>query len=142
MTLEKITYNELREAILISYNGDSEIFDMYDPLATVKSVEEIADDILRKVNEYGDVKIMGVYVNGKLVGYLVYRDEMLISFAISKKYRKSRVLKNFFSLIKKNMPESFTCHLWSKNKRAIKWLEKNGMQKVSDNYLITKLICQ
>lgn len=142
MFLEPITYSKLEEAMRVAYGGDHAIFDFYDPSVSVSTVDDICSDIVKKIKEYDPVKLIGVYEDGQIIGYVVCREDLLISFAISKRYRTAEKLKEFFANIKRIMPALFVCHLWSKNERAIKWLEKSGMVKESDNLLITKLICQ
>lgn len=143
MILKPITYNEFREAIKVSFTGDGKIFDFYDRTVTVRNVNDIVEDIFRKVREYGDsITLKGVYENKELVGYVVRMNNLLISFSLALQFRTPEHTKEFFKLIKEDFKSNFFCHLWSVNKRAASWLKKQGMETVFENNQIIKLQCQ
>lgn len=137
-----ITFKEFREVVRTSYEGDDKIYDLYDPTTKVNSIDEIADDIVRKVKEYGDVDIKAVCENKDVIGYMVSKGELLISFAVAVKYRKKKILDKVYYNIKKIMPPDFICYLWATNTRGIKWLQNNGMETIYTNPLIAVLKCQ
>lgn len=143
MKTEQLTYSELLEAIEFSFTGDDNIYDFYDPSVVVNSLKNIVDNISEKIREYENAKYFGVYRWGELIGYFVFEKDYLISFAINIKYRNRRNLRVFFRLIVKKIGKNFTCYLWSRNIRAIIWLQKMGMQIQNEfvyiNHLVTKL---
>lgn len=143
MILKEISYNQLREAISVSFLGDSKIFELYDVNVTVENVDQIVEDIYRKICEYGNgIILKGVYVDDELIGYVVRMNDLLISFSMAVKFRNNDNTKEFFRLIKEDFRSKFFCHLWSINKRAATWLKKMGMQTIFENNQIIKLECR
>ena len=141
MTSRELKYEDLKEAIKIALEGDNEIVSLYDPNIEVNSIEDVVNDIYRKLFEIKDFCICkGIYDNEKLIGYYSYIEKMLISFSLSSPNRTKKNLHQFFELIQKDLGNKFVCRLWSKNLRAIKWLIKNGFQFVDDENKITRLI--
>jgi len=143
MIAKQITYNNLPKAIKIAFSGDTNLKDLYDPTATVETVDDMVADVERKVLEYSQqmpVTFMGVYEKNELVGYFVYSGMLLISFGLNIKCRIRNLLREFYQLIKKNVHQHFACILWTKNKRAIKWLLKNKMTILASNEATTQLI--
>lgn len=137
-----ITYKTLKNAISVAFTGDAKIIQFYDPNKQVNSVDEIVDDIYEKVKGHddGNLQLHGVYEKGETIGYFVFRGKLLISFSVNVKYRTRSYLKAFFQVIRYCLTGTFTCVLWSRNVRAIKWLVKMGMEVCSHNELITQLI--
>ena len=80
--------------------------------------------------------------NDEIIGYVVSSKtySFLYSFGINEKYRNVENLEIWFEAIKKNLGYQFTCALWAKNVRAIKFLTKNGMKlyKKNEDALIFK----
>lgn len=143
MIAQPISYKRLHEALNIAFKDDKDIYKYFDPNVNVEKVEDIVSDIEKKVKEFGDSVVMkGIYEKGKLVGYFVFLNDLLISFALNVAFRTRSYLRKFFDIIKKEIGHHFVCFLWTRNIRAIKWLLKMGMIEVSTNSLITKLICQ
>lgn len=136
-----ITYNELYDAIKVAFNEDEAIVDLYDPNINVSNIEDVSLSVFNKISEIKDLcDYKGVYEKDVLIGYYIYSDMLLISFCLQKKYRTRCYLRGFFKLIKKDLGNKFLCRLWSKNKRAIKWLIKNRMEIVEDRNNITQLV--
>lgn len=141
MTSKKISIEKLKEAIEVAFDGDNEIVKLYDPNVEVGNIEDVINDIYNKIFEIKDLCICkGVYDSQTLIGYYIYSSILLISFSLNVKYRTESNLIDFFDIIKKDLGDEFGCRLWSKNKRAIKWLEKNGMEAVEDYNNITQLV--
>jgi len=140
MISKPITYDQLEEAIKISFKDDKFIIELYDPNVEVSSVDDIAIDIVRKVKEHGKVQMKGVYDKNKLVGYFIRGGGMLISFGIAVEYRLRQFKRGLFDIIKKDFKGMFICFLWSKNVRGIRYLEKNGMKVMDSDRQLTKLI--
>jgi hypothetical protein len=145
MTLQNITYSQFREAIRASFSKDEDIKKFYDTNIVVNSVEDIVEDIYKKVFEYnnydGKLIIKGAYDGEDLIGYVAVFNNLLISFALAVERRKSNGTE-FFELIKKELNSNFFCFLWSINVRATKFLEKHGMKTIFSDNQIIKLQCR
>lgn len=140
MKIKTISYNLLLKAIEISFNEDEDIFKLYDPNENPQNVNDIIKDIGFKILEYNGGIYKGVFNGEELIGYFVYMDNILISFALNIKYRIKIWLDFLFDSIKKELG-LFICCLWVKNTRAIKWLLKKNMKiNYLDNNII-ELIC-
>lgn len=140
MTTKEITYPLLEQAIRIAYREDRKIVDFYDSNVVVNSVGDIVTDIVRKIKGFEAPVLRGVYEKNCLIGYFVYQGKMLISFSISVRYRVRKYLREFFGLINKELKKDFVCFLWRRNKRAIRWLEKNGLEAFDYTIDIVKLV--
>lgn len=142
MILKDISYNQLKEAIRISFIGDNKIFELYDVNVTVENIDQIVEDIYRKILEYGSSVILkGVYEDQELIGYVVRMGDLLISFSLAVKFRTKENTTEFFRLIREDFRSTFFCHLWSINKRAVTWLRRMGMETIFENSQIIKLQC-
>lgn len=141
MIIRDILYEDLLKAIKIAFEGDNDIFNFYDPNENPKDIKDIVEDIGSKILEYEGGIYRGVYDDKNLVGYFVYIDNVLISFALNIKYRVKEWLDFLYESIKKELG-LFICCLWNTNKRAIKWLQKNNMKINYFDNNITELICQ
>lgn len=139
MIAREITYDQLKEAIKIAFQGDIDIFKYYDPAIKVESVDQIVDDVSKKISDYEKFKMFGVYEKNNLVGYFVSRGGLLVSFALSMPYRNRKYKRVFFSLIKDHFKGLFMCFLWTNNQRAVGFLKKCGMRVLESNHLITQL---
>ena len=140
MIAKEITYKELEKALVVVFGTDYDILSLCDPNVAVTNTSELAADVLRKIKEYDDVKLMGIYEKNELVGYYTYQRGMLISFGISPKMRVRRYTKEFFRLIRHSFKAMFVCSLWNRNTRAIAWLSKMGMKIMNRTEQITVLV--
>ena len=140
MKTKVITYNELKDAISISFRQDKDIYSLFDPNVTVESLEEIVDNVSEKILTYGEnCHYLGVYEKQRLIGYFTYKEKQLISFALSMPFRQRKYLREFFKIIRTEISGHFMALLWSKNIRAIKYLQKNGMEVINQNTQVTQL---
>lgn len=142
MKIKKISYSQLKEAIRVAFDGDSEIFNLYDPNVSVSSIDELVNDVYWKISEYNDVDLFAVYEKEILIGYFVTSKKQLISFGLSVNYRLGKYVNNFYWMIKKKLGDDFFVLLWKKNVRAMRWLIKNGMAITFSQNQIIKLQCQ
>lgn len=140
MISKPITYDQLKEAVKISFTGDKSIISLYDPNVKVETTDDVQKDILRKLSEFDQLAYMGIFEKGILVGYYVKRGGLLVSFSISPSMRTRHYLRQFFTLIRKEFQNCFMCFLWNTNQRAIKFLVKMGMQIEGQDDNITRLI--
>ncbi len=143
MIAKAITYKQLQEAVNVAFEGDYKIVSLYDPNIPVSSVSDVQTDIYRKLKEFetmDQMVINGVFEKGKLIGYYVRRNGLLISFALACSFRTRSFLRKFFAIIKNDFNGCFMCYLWNRNERGIRWLLKNGMQIGERDNKITQLI--
>lgn len=114
---------------------------MYDPNVKIESIEDVVKSISEKIFEIKDLCVCkGVYEKGKMIGYYTYTNMLLISFSLSSQYRTRKYLREFFSMMRKDLGKEFVCRLWSTNKRAIKWLIKNDMEVLEEKDNIVELV--
>lgn len=140
MTAKGITYKEFEKAIRIAFEGDSNIYKLYDPKAPVQNIDDIVRDILLKIRTYENAVYRGIFEKEKLIGYYVYEDNSLVSFGLNMQYRVRNYLREFFGIIKKELSKPFFCVLHSRNVRAVKYLLKQGCTINDTNPLQTQLI--
>lgn len=145
MTSEKINISQLSEAVNIAFESDEDIVSFYDPNVPVKTIKDVIDNVLVKIQEYYDevesLEMRGVFVKEALVGYFIFSKGLLVSFGLNKASRDKESDK-FWELIKKEIGDAVSCFLWRRNNRAIKWLQKMGMQVKKVNNDIILLECQ
>lgn len=140
MIIKSINKEQFKEAIRISFDSDTNIYPMYCPYVKVKSVDDIVNDISYRIEkEKGNATLKGVYEKGVMIGYYVYEEKILISFALNVRYRTRKYLKEFWSKIRSDLKGGFECFLWNENIRGYKWLQKNGMKIIAQDNLITHL---
>lgn len=140
MIVKQITYEELYGAVEISLSGDVHVFEFYDPDVKVQTLEDIVADIPRKIKTFGSSIVRGVYEKDELIGYFAYQGRILISFGLAVKYRVRKYLREFFNLINKELKKDFVVYLWKKNIRAIRWLQKHGLEISEYSAYIVKLV--
>jgi hypothetical protein len=143
MISKTINNNQFKEAIKTSFINDEYIFHAYNPTVKVETIGDIIKDISTRINEdVSNAEIKGVYDKNILVGYYVFDlpHKTLVSFGLNVGYRKRKYLKELWSLIRADLKGKFQAFLWSRNLRACKWLQKNGMKIVAADNLLTHLI--
>jgi hypothetical protein len=118
-----------KDIIQKAFEGDNEIGLYCDPSIAGATPDEVSLDVFNKLNE-----IEGVYngtfkeyqKDGQPVGFCYLIGSVLISFGINKSHRNSDNLCSFYNFMKSDGLSS--AFLWERNTRAIKWLEKCGME--------------
>ncbi len=141
MTTKIITYDQLAIAVENALKGDRDAFKLYDPDVKVETLQDIVIDIPRKIKTFSSAILIGVYDKEELIGFFAYQGRILISFGLSIKFRIRKYLREFFNLINKELKKDFVVYLWKKNARAIRWLEKHGLETFDYSDHIVKLIC-
>lgn len=129
------------QAIRKAFEGDNDILKYADPSETYDDVEALCKRIEDKLIEHSKTylcKFITVIRDNDVAGYFFYRvfPVTLISFGINKAYRKDA---SFFAEIKKELGRDFDCYVFSRNVRALKWLQKNGMKILFQSDLVTFL---
>jgi len=133
------------ELIYEYFKTDEDIVKYYDPTSDAITVEEIAEDIYKKLVEYKNDSVCKFIADE--IGYIYYTENLagtdqraLISFCVKSEYRTKEHLIEFWNKIKGLLGNHFNCYLFNKNERAIKYLMKCGMQLKNTNDLFTRLI--
>jgi len=115
----------MREHVAMAFEGDNEILEYYDSTVEVSTVDQVVDDIYRKLLEYD--ALFEFYFIPVECGYFSYIPGYAISFGRSVKNRDAKRLQKFWQQILEQLGGTFECALWTKNTRAINWLKKMGM---------------
>lgn len=144
MITKEVSYNQLEPAVRVAFENDNDMLRLYDKNVIVNNLEDVIIDVLHKLKEYPsvypDTIFKSVVDKNKTVGYIVFKEETLISFGLCMEYRKRKYLNDFFSLIRKELKGHFCCTLWSRNIRAVKWLLGMGLKIYDTNPYVTILI--
>lgn len=146
MISKEINKEQFAKAVRVAFTDDKHIYGLYNPNVSVKSVDDIVNDITHRIatDTAEGAIIKGVYEKGVLIGYYVYDSNMktLVSFGINVAYRTRRLLQNTWTLIRHDLKGIFQAFLWTRNIRGVKWLQKNGMKIIAQNDLLTQLILE
>lgn len=137
--VDKISKPKLLELIRHSYQGDKDLCEKYH---AIKGDEETLSletmDMIENASKKLNLTYYKVLLNNNPIGYFAIADQLLYSFAINKKYRKKEILISWWASVKQVLGKAFTTALYTNNTRAIKFLEKNGMEVYqTDGNLIT-----
>lgn len=135
-----MTYNNIYEY----FKDDKDLLDFYDPLSAAQNNKEAALEIYHKLVQYSKE------YNCKFIrlehGYIFYakprwffQKNILISFCLKPEYRDWVHSGLFFCDIVNHVGRHFTCCLFNKNARAIRFLKNGGMKVKKSNDLITLL---
>ena len=135
ITLERISPIDLLMHIHKAFEGDADLLNNIhmSPGSLDHCVNHTYAEIEKSAHHYGDkmdcFKVMYGFQN---IGYSVIirhgsEPDELYSYGISIKYRESEILKEWMELLKDTLSNPFFTVLWSKNERAIKFFEKNGL---------------
>jgi len=141
--LTEISSDKLLPFIDIAFSGDEDLFTQWHINSGTQQ-----ECILHTYHTILDTeKLMPItcYHMGE-IGYTVIIPDkhLLYSFGINKEHRNKETLKNWFDNIV-NILGTFDCILWSKNKRAINHLLKQGMtikNKIEVYTILTYTSCQ
>ena len=138
---------ELHHSIYISFFDDTKLVSDYHVIND--DLEDCVRDTYQKIVEESNritLDWFNVYDDlDKVIGFLVVSKayNVLYSFGLNIHSRQDYKEK-FFNEICKMFGGWFSCALWNKNKRAIRFLERMGMsseEQIDNNITILK-ICQ
>lgn len=124
----------IKNAVDIAFDKDIDCLSYCDQTMGVKSCSELANAVLSKLKEYPSYfplcrtyeVVMGEAVIG--FAFITMSPNQLVSFGISKPYRNADILSSFFRLLADELEHRFTSLMFDNNTRAIKWLERCGME--------------
>jgi hypothetical protein len=144
--VEIFEWVELEKCISIAFKDDQKLIEEYHILGG--TLEDCVRDTKLKIIEESDritldwYKVLDDY--GLIIGFLVVSDtyKLLYSFGLNIDSREE-YKKEFFDKVSSMFEGEFTCGLWGKNERAIRFLENMGMEVITqdENIKILKL-CQ
>lgn len=135
VTVNKISFGNLKELIEISYKEDNELFEKYH-VSENMSFEDCVNAQMIMIKQAAvevEVNYYKVVCDKKPIGYVVTFPTVLYSFAVNKAYRKPEILSELFEKIKDILGDVFICKLYANNKRAIGYLQKCGMEVKEEN---------
>lgn len=132
--LIEILRSELPEVILLSYEGDYDLFRSFHLKET--NLHEAVNLELELIDERAKEMpfiYMKVIFEEKVIGYIVKSGRFLYSFAIGIKYRTKEILIMWWTSLKRDMGNNFTCALMNNNTRAINYMKARGMKILSED---------
>ena len=132
--LKLIKESEIQALILLSYEGDCELFDKYH--ITKMTFQEAVDtelSMIRKNAKNNKFIYYKVLYDNISIGYVVSLEKFIYSFAIAIKYRTKEVLTHWWDAMVNEFGNEIKFGILSNNKRAISYLENRGMKIVWEN---------
>ncbi len=139
MNAKAINIEKFKEAVAAAFKNDKNIVDLYDDNVKVETIDDVVNDVVRKIKAFDKINLCGVYEKNELIGYYAFMPKILVSFSINNQYRVRNKLREFFELIRESLGSNWGALLWSKNLRAVKWLVKMNCKIIDRNSLITVL---
>lgn len=143
--VEIFEVDELEKCINIAFKDDQKLIDEYHILGGI--LEDCVRDTKFKIvqesynNSLDWYKILDDY--DYIIGFLVVSKtyKLLYSFGLNINSRENYRDK-FFNGVKDMFDGNFTCGLWKKNKRGLRFLERMGMEVIMEDEKIKILsIC-
>jgi len=126
------TDEELYDGIWIAFHGDTELVEKYHVIDGGSFEECVYDTYcnIKDATSETPCEWYHILMDDNVIGYFVVSTtySFLYSFGININYRVENVLNIWFGYVSYMLNSQFTCALWAKNKRAIRYLEKNGMK--------------
>ena len=144
LEIKKISVKELESLVDLAYSGDDDLLNKFHVKKFTQ--EQAVQSTMNMVREAAEVKNINCYAvlnDKKEVGYFITFDEFLYSFGFNKKYRTPIILKAWWQSVKSVLGEDFFAGVLKNNVRAIKFLEKCGMEIYNgfDNELPDDHVC-
>ena len=131
-------------SLLVNYAfaGDEDFFNSMHNIkgSAAECVEDTCKVIVDTHLKHFPVQLYSVVKGGQTIGYTAINTGygILYSFGIRKAFRTKETVDKWFEQVVNQMPE-FVCYLRNQNIRAIKALQKRGMEFVSENdYTVLK----
>lgn len=124
----------LKQCILKAFSGDKKLIEKYHIRGD--SLNDCVVDTFNKILDESQNTTLdwyGVYDDEEgEIGFVVISKafDVLYSFGLNINYREN-YSSLFFDDISKLFDDCFRCGLWSKNTRAIEYLERHGMEVIS-----------
>jgi hypothetical protein len=140
MTVQKISFYQLPEAIEESYRGDNALFEKFHiaPNMTLKQCVMETMKMIYATSKQYPMEYYKIISEKKCIGYIAIFPKFLYSFALNIKSRTKENKTQLWNLIKGLLGEYFCCSLLNNNHRAIKWLQEMKMETImvdNQNYI-------
>ena len=135
ITVTKVLHKDVADLVAISYKDDYAGFEKYHikPMDYWGAVSKTLD-MIWEMEEQNDMDYYEIKWGDNRVGYMITCDECLYSFAIQKEYRVKRgLLVQFWIALKLILGKDFICLIYRNNTRAIKFLQRMGMEEIEYN---------
>jgi hypothetical protein len=146
INFESITYRELWEYVELGFGDDPALMEKYQQYDTPfkETVERNMRNIWDAMHAGFSFKFFKIVFAEVPIGFTVLDKDadILFSFGINRKYRNRMVTVAWFGQVRKHLTGHFTCVLWNQNKRAIRFLNRNGMTVLRSNEETTTLVLQ
>lgn len=132
---EKINILDLKPFIARAFDGDHELIKWHISGEDLSKCIEHTYKTILETSELLPLTCYKIHDYGYTI--LIENNKLIYSFGINILHRDAETLKEWFDNIKEILG-IFDCILWSKNKRAITHLIKQGMfiNEVTDDYTI------
>jgi hypothetical protein len=124
-----ITLESLPKYVKIAFKGDDRLNEYH--ITGSKDLDKCVEDTMDKINETStlfELLLLSVIFEEQIIGFTVLGGGLLYSFGINKQYRTKEILTDWIKEVKELLDNDFKCILWNKNSRAIKFLERQGME--------------
>lgn len=129
LEIQKISVKELEYLVDLAYSGDNDLLDKFHVKKFTQ--KQAVESTMNMVREAAEVKELSYYkvTNDKVaIGYFITFDDFLYSFGFNKKHREENILKAWWEAVKSVLGEDFFAGVLKNNVRAIRFLEKCGME--------------
>ncbi len=139
--LEEIEFSELPKYVYKAFKADTELLEKWHiHRGDAKSCTQHTLATIENMALTEDFRYYAVMLNKSGIGFTVVGENFLYSFGIAIKHRNKEIINVWWELIKGLLGKEFGALLWTKNKRVIDFLIKNGMQIAKETNLVTTLI--
>lgn len=143
---EPVKYKNLWPWVELGFGDDEKLLLEFQQYQTPfkETVERNMRNIWDAMDAGFQFKFFKVVMAGTPIGFTVLDSDtdLLFSFGINKKYRNQMVTTAWFTQVRKFLTAHFTCVLWNQNKRAIRFLCRNGMTVLKKSDEFTVLVLQ
>lgn len=134
--VEIFEVNELENCIMIAFKEDQKLIDEYHILGGI--LEDCVRDTRVKIVEESFQNTLDWYKilddEDSIIGFVVVSKtyKLLYSFGLNINSREGYKNK-FFDELKNMFEGNFTCGLWKKNTRGLRFLERMGMEVIMED---------
>ena len=141
VTIKRVSINELNKLVLLSYSGDSEGLEKYhlQPF-TLEDAAMCTVNMIRNESKGANFIYYRISYQQRPIGYFVVGSEVLYSFCINIKYRRPKIIMEWWNQVIKMFKGGFYTAVYDNNTRALNFLKRRGMKVVSVENNVVKLI--
>lgn len=142
MKLIEVDINELERLVRVGFEGDEVLLQNQQFFTEMEVTIQRNIQNIANASNILDLKYFEVVNDSKVVGFTVLDigKKLLYSFGINIKFRTKEVVIGWFEKLKNIFDNEFYTVLHDNNKRAIQFLERNGMVLVEREGTFVKLV--